>query len=75
METITMWAEMSSLATDAQRKVAPDINVRNAIQSTDIANIRKILKTHQEPNHCALVIVPLSAAELRCSGTLAVCCV
>ena len=45
METITIWAEMSSLATDAQRKVAPDINALNAIQSTDIANIRKILKT------------------------------
>lgn len=40
-----MWAEMSSLATDAQRKVAPDINALNAIQSTDIAKIRKILKT------------------------------
>ena len=40
-----MWAEMSSSATDAQRKVAPDINALNAIQSTDIANIRKILKT------------------------------
>ena len=45
METITMWAEMSSSATDAQRKVAPDINALNAIQSTDIAKIRKILKT------------------------------
>ena len=45
METITIWAEMSSLATDAQLEVAPDINALNASQSTDIANIRKILKT------------------------------
>ena len=41
METITMWAEMSSSATDAQQEVAPDINALNAIQSTDIAKIRK----------------------------------
>ena len=41
METINMWAEMSSSATDAQQEVAPDINALNAIQSTDIAKIRK----------------------------------
>ena len=37
METITMWAEMSSLATDAQRKVAPDINALNATKSRTIS--------------------------------------
>ena len=41
METITMWAEMSPAATNAQRKVAHDTHVRNAILSTDAAKIRK----------------------------------
>lgn len=42
--------KMSSLATDAQRKVAPDTNVRNAIQSTDIANIQNKIKTIKNTN-------------------------
>ena len=41
METITMWAELSSKATNAQQNAAPDTHVRNAILSTDIAKIRK----------------------------------
>ncbi len=32
---------MSSTATNAQRNAAPDINVQNAIHSTDIAKIQK----------------------------------
>ena len=42
METITMWAEKSSAATNARsQKNAPDTLVRNAIRSTDIAKIQK----------------------------------
>ena len=41
METITMWADMSSKATNAQRKAAPDTHVQNAILSTDVAKIRR----------------------------------
>lgn len=41
METITMWAELSSKATNAQQNAAPDTHVRNAILSIDIAKIRK----------------------------------
>jgi hypothetical protein len=41
METITMWAEMSPEATNAHSKSAPDMDVRNAILSTDVAKIRK----------------------------------
>ena len=41
METINMWAEMSSKATNAQQNAAPGINVQNAILSTDAAKIRK----------------------------------
>ena len=41
METINMWAEMSSKATNAQQNAAPGINVRTAILSTDMAKIRK----------------------------------
>ena len=41
METITMWAEKSSTATNAQSKTTTDMNVRNAISSTDVAKIRK----------------------------------
>ena len=36
METITMWAELSSKATNAQQNAAPDTHVRNAILSTYI---------------------------------------
>ena len=39
--TITMWAELSSKATNAQQNAAPDTHVQNAILSTDIAKIRK----------------------------------
>lgn len=39
METITMWAEMSPQATNAQSVIAPDTHARNAILSTDIAKI------------------------------------
>ena len=45
METINFWIEMSSEATNAQRNVVPDINVRNAILSTDVAKIRKDAET------------------------------
>ena len=45
METISFWIEMSSEATNAQRNVVPDINVRNAILSTDVAKIRKDAET------------------------------
>ena len=46
METITMWAEKSSAATNAQSdKTAPDTLVRNAIRSTDVAKIRKDAET------------------------------
>lgn len=41
METINIWAEMSSKATNAQREAVPDIHVLNAILSTDAAKIRK----------------------------------
>ena len=41
METITMWAEMSQQAINAQSKTAPDTHVLNAILSTDSAKIRK----------------------------------
>mgnify|MGYP006974604011 CR=1 FL=1 len=36
---------MSSEATNAQRNVVPDINVRNAILSTDVAKIKKDAET------------------------------
>lgn len=41
METITMWAEKSDKATNAQRNAAPDTHVRNAILDIDAAKIRK----------------------------------
>ena len=41
METITMWAEMSDKATNAQRKTAPDTHVQNAILDINAAKIRK----------------------------------
>lgn len=41
METITMWAEMSDKATNAQHIAAPDTHVRNAILDIDAAKIRK----------------------------------
>ena len=41
METITMWAEMSDKATNAQLNAAPDTHVRNAILDIDAAKIRK----------------------------------
>ena len=41
METINIWAEMSSEATNALHKAVPDIHVQNAILSTDVAKIRK----------------------------------
>jgi hypothetical protein len=40
METITMWAELSSKATNARQNAAPDTHARNAILDTDIAKIR-----------------------------------
>jgi len=46
METITMWAEKSSAATNARsEKNAPDTLVRNAIRSIDAAKIRKDAET------------------------------
>lgn len=44
METINIWAEMSSAATNAREKHAPDTHVRNAIRSTDIAKIHRVAK-------------------------------
>ena len=41
METINMWAEMSSEATNARRNAVPDTHVRDAILDTDAAKIRK----------------------------------
>lgn len=41
METITMWAEMSDKATNAQRITAPGTHVLNAILDIDAAKIRK----------------------------------
>lgn len=41
METITMWAEKSSEATNARQRTVPDTHVQNAILSTDTAKIRK----------------------------------
>ena len=41
METITMWAEKSDKATNAQRIAAPDTHVQNAILDIDVAKIRK----------------------------------
>lgn len=41
MGTITMWAELSSKATNAQQNIVPDTHVQNAILSTDIAKIQK----------------------------------
>ena len=45
METITMWAEKSSKATNAQQNAAPDTHVQNAILSTDVAKIQKDAET------------------------------
>ena len=45
METINFWIEMSPEATNAQQNVVPDINVRNAILSSDVAKIRKDSET------------------------------
>ncbi len=45
METITMWAEMSDKATNAQRNAALDTHVRNAILDIDAAKIRKDAET------------------------------
>ena len=45
MESISFWIKMSSEATNAQRNVVPDINVRNAILSTDVAKIKKDAET------------------------------
>ena len=46
METITMWAEMSSSEATNARRNAPDTHVRNAILSTeDAAKIRKDAET------------------------------
>ena len=45
METINFWIEMSPEATNAQQNVVPDINVRNAILSSDVAKIRKDYET------------------------------
>ena len=41
METITMWAELSDKATNAQQGAAPDTHVQNAILDIDVAKIRK----------------------------------
>ena len=41
METITMWAEKSDKATNAQRNAAPDTHVQNAILDIDATKIRK----------------------------------
>lgn len=41
METITMWAEKSDKATNAQRNAAPGTHVQNAILDIDAAKIRK----------------------------------
>lgn len=41
METITMWAEMSDKATNAQREAALDTHVQNAILDIDAAKIRR----------------------------------
>lgn len=41
METITMWAELSSGATNARQNAVPDTHVLNAIPDTDSAKIRK----------------------------------
>ena len=45
METITMWAETSSEATNARQETVPDTHVQNAILSTDAAKIRKDAET------------------------------
>ena len=45
METITMWAEKSDKATNAQRNAAPDTHVQNAILDIDAAKIRKDAET------------------------------
>ena len=45
METITMWAETSSEATNARQEAVPDTHVQNAILSTDAAKIRKGAET------------------------------
>ncbi len=41
MEAITMWAELSDKATNAQRNAAPDTHVQNAILDIDAAKIRR----------------------------------
>ena len=41
METINMWAGLSSGATNARQKAVPDTTSKNAIPSTDIAKIKK----------------------------------
>jgi hypothetical protein len=41
METINIWADLSSEAINAQQKAAPGIHVQNAILDIDVAKIRK----------------------------------
>ena len=41
METITIWAEMSSKVADARQNTSPAIDVRNVILDTDVAKIHK----------------------------------
>lgn len=76
METITMWAELSSKATNARQNVAPDTHARNAILDTDIAKIRidaenaiekeetGILSLRNSTAHNAKVAQPHRAAPL-----------
>ena len=61
METITMWANMSSSVADALRKKSPAIDVRNVITDTDIAKIRKdsenaivLDKSYERGSNCPL---------------------
>lgn len=65
METINMWAEMSSKATNAQHNAAPGINVQNAILSTDIAKIHKDAESaiERDANIRLSVITPQMDAD------------
>ena len=72
METITMWAEKSDKATNAQRFVAPNTHVRNAILDINAAKKRyekmrrlQLTKTIKTPNS---IFREPSAYIFRCNS-------
>ena len=70
METITMWAELSSKATNAQQNAAPDTHVRNAILSIDIAKIRKDAEDAIEEKTCLVYLAVKELVKLMRFGVM-----